>query len=210
MHYPYDARVRPSDRRTQVGRVSVVSPPGADPLDLADDVKPHLRVDHSDEDDLITDAFKAAVNEIDAPRGWLGRSLITRTLLLTLDDLPPSVLYLPGPPVTSVSSVKYRDADDEIVTIDSGDYLTDLTAEPALLWIGDGGWPTNFADGPDVLRVEYVAGYANADAIPRAIRQWLLMRTAELYRDREPTVLNARPSVLQHADRMLDNWRVRA
>lgn len=198
-----------SPRRRQVGRVSVVTPNAGEVVVTAD-VKAHLRIDHSTEDTLIAALMAAAVNEIDSPNGWLGRSLLSRTLRLTLDAPPPDVLYLPGPPVTAINSVKYRDEDDAFVTIDSADYLSDLTAEPALLWIGEDGWPSGMQQGPDCLRVEYVAGYASAAAIPKAVRQWLLIRAAELYRDREGSVLGVPSTPLRHVDRMLDNLRVRA
>ncbi len=89
--------------------------------------------------------------------------------------------------------------------------LLDLTAEPALIWPDrDIGWPSDIQGGVDSVRIDYVAGYANEAAIPRAIRQWLLMRTAELYRDREPSVLGVASNPLRHADRMLDSLRIRA
>ena len=198
-----------ASRRRQVGRVSVVTPATTDILTAAE-AKAHLRVETSSDDALITELIKAATEELDPPRGWLGRSLITRTLRLTLDAFPPDVLYLPGPPVTSVSSVKYRDTNDVIQTLDVSLYLTDLIAEPALLWIGDDGWPDAIMGGPDTVRIDYVAGYANAAAIPHAIRQWLLIRIGDLYRDREGTVLNATPAIVGHVDHMLDNWRIRA
>lgn len=195
-------------RAHQCGRVSVTAPPAGLPLDLETEVKPHLRVEHDDEDDLIELCVAAAVQQLDTPDGWLGRSLVSRTLRLTLDAPPPDVIRLPGPPVTAISSVAYRDQDDEFVTIDSADYLSDLTAAPALLWPGDAGWPP-MKGGPDTMRITYVAGYASAAAVPKVIKQWLLIRTADLYRDRESLVLGASVAPVSHIDRMLDNWRVR-
>ena len=208
----------PSQR--DFGRVSVLVAPASDPISLDDPggVKQHLRVDDPSEDDLITNALQGAVNEIDSPDGWLGRSLITRTLRLTLDRYPPRVVYLPGPPVTEIKKITVRDSDDNLDVIydsvapaDEIGLMSDLTAAPALIWPDDTiGWPSDIKGGPDSVRIDYVAGYADEDAIPRAIRQWLLMRTAELYRDREPSVLGVASNPLRHADRMLDSLRVRA
>jgi uncharacterized phiE125 gp8 family phage protein len=193
----------------QTGRVSVVTPPAGDLVSLSD-LKLHLRVEHSDDDALISRALRSAVEELDSPRGWLGRSLLSRTLRLTLDESPPDVLFLPGPPVTSVTTVTYRNTDDEFVEIDADDYLTDLTAEPALLWIGADGWPSDIkCSGPDLLRVDYVAGYASRAAVPAPVAQWLLIRVGELYRDREASVLGTIPTPLRHVERMLDNHRIR-
>lgn len=197
-------------RCRQDGRLSVVTPNGSAVITTAD-AKLHLRIDHSTEDTLVDALVSTAAAELETPNGWLGRSLLSRTVRLTLDSPPPDVIYLPGPPVTAISSVKYRNTDDTFTTISSSDYLYDLTAEPALLWIGDDGWPTDMkCDGPDLVRIEYVAGYTNAAAIPKAIRQWILIRAAELYRDREGSVVGTIATRLEHVDRMLDNHRVRA
>lgn len=201
----------------QCGRVSVVTPPATLPLSLQD-AKLHLRVDHDADDAHITDAIGAAVGELDSPKGWLGRALITRTLRLTFDGYPPPLVYLPGPPTTAISTIHVRNSADEIVKVydsaDSTDEIGlqyDLTAEPALLWPSESiGWPTDIKGGVDSMRIEYVSGYANADEIPEVITQWLKIRTADYYRDRESTVLGLSLARNHVADRMLDNWRVYA
>ena len=200
----------------QDGRLSVVTPATGAAVSLAD-AKLHLRVDHDDEDDYIEGLVEAATAEIDSPRGWLGRSLITRTLRLTLDSWPPHTVRLPGVPVTSINSVEYRDRDGNLKTVDPADYEADLTAEPALLWpsrdgsLCRGSWPDDMAaTGPDLFRVEYDAGYGDADTdVPRLIRQWLLTRVGDMYRDREGTVLGTIQAQLTHVERALDNMRVR-
>lgn len=205
----------------QCGRVSVVTPPATLPLSVEDDAKPHLRVEHDDDNDYIEACIRAALSEIDAPHGWLGRSLITRSLRLTLDAYPPPVVYLPGPPTTAITTIHYRNADDEIVKIydpsDDTDEIglqSDLTAEPALIWPSDTiGWPSDIKGGIDSVRIIYAAGYANAAAIPErlgAVVQWLKLRTADHYRDRESVLLGITPARNPVADRMLDNLRVRA
>jgi uncharacterized phiE125 gp8 family phage protein len=208
----------PASPQRELGRVSVLVAPTSDPLALDGEVKKHLRIDHEGENDELLSAVKAAVQEIDAPHGWLGRSLITRTLRLTLDGYPPSVVYLPGPPVTEVKKITVRESDDTLeviydadLSIDTIGLMSDLTAEPALIWPDDAiGWPADVKGGVDSVRIDYVAGYADADAVPSVIKQWLLMRVGELYRDRELSALGVAESRLTHADRMLDNWRVRA
>jgi uncharacterized phiE125 gp8 family phage protein len=203
----------------EYGRVSVLIAPASAPLDVDVDVKPHLRIGHNGEDAKLTRLVAAAVGVLDTPNGWLGRSLITRTLRLTLDAAPPRVIYLPGPPTTKIEQISYRDADDNFVTVydpdvgpvDTVGLKSDLTAEPALIWPDDEiGWPTDIKSGPDSFRVDYVTGYADADAIPEAINQWLLQRVGELYRDPEASSLGVEVKQIHHADRSLDNWRVYA
>ncbi len=198
-----------------IGRVSVVTAPTSAPIPTAE-VKAHLRIDHDGEDTQLDDYLSAAVGEIDSPHGWLGRSLITRTLRLTLDAYPPRIIYLPGPPVTAVKTITVRDGEDNTdiifdadTAVDLINLMSDFTAEPALIWADDNiGWPSDIKGGVDSMRIDYVAGYAVAD-LPKTIRQWLLMRTGELYRDREASMLGIPSTRLYHADRMLDGLRVR-
>lgn len=195
--------------------MSVATAPASAPITTVD-LKAHLRIDHSDEDDQLDAYLAAAVGEIDSPHGWLGRSLFTRTLRLTLDAYPPRIIYLPGPPVTLIETITVRDSEDDLnVIYDDGTavdligLMSDLTAEPALIWADDTiGWPSDIKSGPDSMRIDYTAGSAVAD-IPKTIRQWLLMRTGELYRDREASMLGIPSTRLHHADRMLDSLRVR-
>ncbi len=203
----------------QCGRVSVVTPPTTLPLSV-EEAKHHLRVSHGADDNHIEGCIMAALGEIDAPKGWLGRSLITRTLRLTLDAYPPSIVFLPGPPVASVSTIKVRNADDEIVTIydaeaetDEIGLLSDFTAEPGLIWPSDDiGWPTDIKGGIDSMRIDYVAGYgATPPDWVDLVRQWLKIRTADYYGlVREGMVIGTTIAKNERADRMLDNLRVYA
>lgn len=200
----------------QDGRVSVVTEPSGLPVSV-NAAKTHLRIEHSAEDGTLRDLIQSAADELGSPKGWLGRSLKTQTLRLTLDAYPPAKVYLPGPPVTKVNTIEVRGSDDAFTTVYDADgaidtltLQSDLTAAPAWIWPSDTvGWPSDIKNDIDAVRIEYHAGYA-ADALPKVIRQWLLMRVAELYRDREPSVLAVASTELPHAKRMLDNLRVMA
>jgi len=206
------------DLGCQNGRVSVVTPPTLRPVSVAE-VEAHMRLPQNAETNWILDAIEAAVGEIDAPAGWLGRSLAPRTLRLTLDAAPPPIVYLPGPPVLAVKTIKVRGSDDAITTVydadadpavDELELQFDLTAAPALIWPSDEiGWPSDIKGGVDCMRIDYTAGYVEA-AVPKTVKQWLLMRLGELYRDREASIVGTSVTRHQHADRMLDNYRVRA
>ena len=107
------------------------------------------------------------------------------------------------------------DNDDNFQTVSASDYHSDLTKEPALLWpdvdwpFTSAGWPQSLKGGPDTFRVTYVAGYANAAAVPAVIKHWILMRAAELYCTREGSKMGKGASEIQHFSRMLDAFRVR-
>jgi uncharacterized phiE125 gp8 family phage protein len=199
----------------QESRLSVVTEATGDVVALAD-AKTHLRVEHSAEDTYIQGLIAAAAAELDTPRGWLGRTLLTKTLRLTLDEYPPTVIYLPGPPIQTINSVEYRDRDGVFQTLDPSEYEFNLTTDHnGLFWIKDDvdycpRWPTDIDyRGPDLVRIEYDAGYGTSSDIPHLIKQWILIRVGDLYRDRESSVIGASVSSLDHVQRALDNWRVR-
>ena len=196
-------------RAQQRGHVSFVSGNTIAIVTLQE-LKDHLRVRHADEDDLIAADLETAIDEIDMPRkagfppGWLGRALGTRKLRLTLDQEPPFTIYLPGSPVTSIDKVEFRKTDDTFEEVLAAEFISDLTAEPAKIWPkeawphGQLAWPIGTKGGPDSFRVEYTTGYVDADATPAVIKQWIMIRAAELYRDREGTVIGTSPATLEH------------
>lgn len=196
----------------QSGRVSVVGTRPATSVVSLEEAKIHLRVDTPDEDAYIQGLIDSAAAELDAPEGWLGRSLLSRTLRLTLDAYPPPVIRLPAPPIRQVTAVEYPDGQGGTVAVPADVYRVDTTAEPGLLYLADGQrWPSAMPQaGPDVLRIEYEAGYGDTpDTVPRPIHQWVLLRVGELYRDREASIIGTTAARLEHARRMLDNYRIR-
>ena len=204
------------------GRVSVVTPPADAPITL-DAIKAHLRVEHDDDDTLLSEMIASAVDWIDGASvagssvtGWLGRSLYPRTLRLTLDRPPCRVVRLPGPPVTAINTITVRDSDDDLTVIYDSDVgspvdtiglVSDFTAEPAAIRPDDAiGWPSDIKNDIDAVRIEYVAGYTD---VPPAISQWLKLVVGKLYRDREASILGVSEVGYEFAVRLLDNLRVR-
>jgi uncharacterized phiE125 gp8 family phage protein len=213
---PYDP-----DRRSQMWRLSMIEAPDV-PVASVGDLQLQARTLFPGEDDpfdgaedsLIARIIDAATQEVDSPGGWLGRSLVTRTLRLSLDAHPPRVVYLPGPPVTEIVQVTYQPPSGDPVEIEEADlegagYRWDLedTGEPARIW-NVNGWPSTACE-PGRIKIDYVAGYGAADDVPDIIRHYILVRAATLYRDRESSSLGAVPMPHEHIRRSLYNMRVR-
>ena len=208
-------------RVTQEWRLSVATPPVA-PVATVAELQRQARIlfpGEADpfsgaEDDDLDRMIAAATQLIDSPEGWLGRSLITRTLRLSLDRSPPRIVRLPSPPVASITQVAYTDPDGVDVVVLSGDLATEGyrfdrsdTGQAALIWNDD--WPDT-EDRPARIRIDYVAGYGLAsDDIPDVAKHYILMRAAELYRDREASVVGTIHTKLEHVERALDGFRVR-
>lgn len=145
--------------------LSVITAP-AEPLVSTADAKAMLLIDHSADDALIASLVAAATREL---QDAAGRSFVTQTLQVALDEWPSDgVVRLPHPPLQSVVSVKYFDADNVERTIASTDYivLTDVT--PGVIMPAAGvAWPTNLRSiWP--IRIRYVAGYGDAAAVAAA------------------------------------------
>lgn len=181
--------------------LAVVSPPQAEPVTL-DLLRRHIRVDTIDEDDLL--ALYLATARATAEQ-FLGRALVTQTLRWVMADAPPansfplypftafilplwlpySALFqhpveLPRSPVQSIVSVSTGRWGQADAPLDPSQYQVDGDTEPSRLKLlgGAGACPS------DHTIVEFVAGYASPDAIPRPIVQAILLMAGFLYENR--------------------------
>lgn len=158
-----------------------IAAPASEPLALAD-AKAHCRVDHTDDDALITALIVAAREQAEHETG---RALVTQTWELVHDTFPEAFV-LRKAPIASVTSVKYLDPATGVEqTLDPADTLLDNASEPGYLVPAYGkAWPTARAV-PNAVRCRYVCGYGNAAAVPQAIKQWMLLAIGTLYAQRE-------------------------
>jgi len=159
--------------------VTVVTPPAATPVTLAE-TKAHLRVLHASEDALIERLIKTATASVERT---LGRSLVSRQLVVSYDRLPlyRVPLALPRPPVVSVAGLDYLDADGVAQTIasDGLSLIQHVCGAAAVPLTGD--WPKAMASARAVT-VRYTAGYgAAASDVPEDIRHAALMMVEHLY-----------------------------
>lgn len=141
-----------------------------EPVSLAE-AKTQMRVDHSDEDDLFTEWIEAARELVEEDTS---RQLVTATWLLHRDKFPRGnqPLRIAKPPVPSITSITYYDADGTLQTFDSAKYRLDDTSAPARIVLVNGeSWPVVESSRPKALTVEFVAGYGDATAVPRRAKQ---------------------------------------
>lgn len=152
------------------------------PVSLVE-AKAHLRVDHTDDDTLITALINAATDHLDGWSGVLGRALVTQTWRQDFADFTDK-LRLPLKPVSSVSGVTYYDTDNAQQTLATSVYelLTD-DAGPFLALKVDQSWP-NTESRAAAVSVTFVAGSAVA-SVPAAIKAAMLLMIGHLYENRE-------------------------
>lgn len=172
--------------------VREVQGPASEPITLAE-AKLHLRETETAQDALIGSLITAARRYAE---NYTRRTFVERTLELTLDRWPADgVILLPGPPVQSVSWVKYIDFAGTLQTIDAAEYVLDAYREPARLA------PAYLESWPDLrgdmngVQVRYVAGYASGSptdyrtGLPEELKHWIKVRVADLYENRETVVI---------------------
>jgi len=167
-----------------------------------DEAKLHLRVDHSDEDALITMYIAAAENIC---RAKTQRAIAITTFQLALDSFPDGPMELQFAPLVSVESVKYFDIDGVQRTIDPADYILDKVSEPG--WIAPGfglTWPVT-QTRMNAVTVDYTAGYAN---VPEELKAWMLLVIAYFYENKSIAGVLSRVSNLEFADSILDTYKI--
>lgn len=164
--------------------LDVVTAPAAEPVLLAA-AKAHLRVDGSDENDLITALIVAARQYVEER---CGIALITQTLKFSLDSFADKI-RLPRPPVTAITKIEYVNTAGTVVTVLlAGNNLWRLGAGPMqslLTPFFDTTWPDT-ACVPAAVQITYTAGYGDSGtAVPGAITQAMLLMIGHWYKNRE-------------------------
>lgn len=170
--------------------LAVITAPAVEPVS-ATEAKLHLRVDHSEDDTYIGGLITMAREYVE---GIKGRALITQTLEQTLDGFPSSggPIRLSRPPLQSVTSVTYHDADGATSTVlASSVYYVDTVSHPGRLVLHDGeSWPSDTLRPGNGVVVRYVAGYGTAaTAVPEIDIHLCKLLVTQFYQNREPVVV---------------------
>ena len=167
--------------------IKAVSGPTSLVADALSDVKGHLKVTSSYEDDEISTYIGASLGYVER---YCGITLGSTTWQLNLPEFPWNYRYieLPRGPVSSISSMYYHDTDNVSTLWAASDYQASLDELPARLWLlQDDTWEDTYKR-PDAVQVQYVAGYASWAAVPDSIRMPIYYLAAHQHRYRQPVV----------------------
>ena len=171
------------------------------------EAKAQIRMDLSDDDTLITSDITTAT---EAAEQATGRAIMPQTWELTLDAFPAAI-ELTRVPVASVTSVTYADLDGVDQTLSALLYSLDNYDDfgPTFVVPAYGTeWPAT-RDQINAVKVRYVAGYANAAAVPESIKKWIKLQVGAMAENRAAeTVGMGKPIALGFADRLLDRYKV--
>jgi uncharacterized phiE125 gp8 family phage protein len=164
-------------------QVRVIEPPAELPVTL-EEAKSYLKIDFSNEDQLITRLINAVT---DASEKYTGLSFITQTLEAYLDA--DNLVEIPRGPhqsITSVFNVNYDNTLGDEVT--AGNY--NLTGFDYLsLFSGYNKFKLSQYRRLNKVRVTYVAGFGDQSQVPDGIKTAILKEVAELYENRENTLV---------------------
>jgi len=161
--------------------IQVVTPPASEPLTLAE-VKEFLRVDHSDDDATLA-IFIAAARQL--CESYTRLALLPTTFEEYFDEFPEYTgtykdeIRLSRSPVSAVTYVKYIDGNETTITASASDYKTDLISQPARI-SPDNGWFGTY-ETINAVFIRYVAGYANAAAVPAPLKHGMLLVIGDMY-----------------------------
>lgn len=165
------------------GRLKLKTKSAAAPVSFAD-LKSHCRVDGDAENGLLQLYLDAAISRIDGPSG-IGRCMVTQSWVLSLDEFPSGgAVNLALGPVSSVTSVTYRDADGAMQTVSPVDYVLDATEWEAWVKPAYGkSWPSVQKTAGAVL-IEFVAG-SDPGEVPALLKAAVLLLAGHFYANRE-------------------------
>jgi uncharacterized phiE125 gp8 family phage protein len=165
----------------------LVTAPATEPVTLVE-TKAHLRVDITDDDVQIGSLVTAAREQLETDTR---RALVTQTWDLVLDAFPREAkLELPLPPLASVTSITYKDADGITQTFPAGNYVVAVSEIFGRIVLKSGfTWPSTTLWSADAVAVRFVAGYGGAAAVPQTAKQAILLLVGHWYENREAVVV---------------------
>lgn len=169
---------------------SLKTGPTYEPVSL-EEAKAHLRVTDTDEDDLITSLVQAGREYVEA---FTNRAVLPQTWYWKADRLPCVAIWLPKPPLVSITSVTFVDESGGTQTWapTSGYQLSKPTGPKAsyarLMPAYGNSWPVTRWQF-DAVTIEYVAGYADAASVPESIKAAIKMLVGHWYENRESVVV---------------------
>jgi uncharacterized phiE125 gp8 family phage protein len=158
----------------------VLEPPAAEPVSLAE-ARLFLRLDQTEEDDLLATLITAARLMVEAASG---RCLIDQRWRIVLDRWPPGgEIRLPLSPVSAVTAARVYDVLGAAQSVDGAALALDSLADPPLIrFVGE---VPEIGRDHGAIEIDVVAGYgATADAVPAPLRQAVLRLAARWFEQR--------------------------
>jgi len=171
--------------------LSLVTAPATEPLTL-DEALSHLRVDAGDENDLVGTLIVAAREFCE---NFTHRAFITQTWDLKASCFPwgGDPIWVPKPPLISVTSITSVDTAGATQTWSSALYTVDALAGPKARMgaivpnYGEIYPPTRAV--VNAVTVRFVAGYGAASAVPASVKAAMKLLIGNWWMNREAAAI---------------------
>jgi uncharacterized phiE125 gp8 family phage protein len=180
-----------------------------------DRLKRNLHIGAQDEDDNTQDEYLQEILEAvtDDVQTDIGRRLCQETWLGYLDDFPVEnddgncEVDITLGPVIEVIGVQYYNSSNVKTVMSAADYTldnTELTARLRFL-----NTYSVYSDRLNAVEIEFTTGYQSVGAVPKRIKDAIILLASDRYLNPENSTLNFGFSVRQSkADNMLRKFRV--
>lgn len=182
------------------------SPAYTSPVTLTE-AKSQLNITGTYHDTLIVDLILAAT-QLCEKESW--RSFMDATYTLRIGQVQKNKdILIFRCPIRTIASVKYYNSSNVLTTlVDGTDYIVSTECEPAILQFIN--IPTVSTTKIYPFEVVLNCGWSSAGAVPKPIKQAILMCVANLYEMRNDAVVGSSVSVdiPLTSKRLLANFRV--
>ncbi|WP_114010189.1 head-tail connector protein [Cohaesibacter intestini] len=156
---------------------TLLTPPQIEPVSLSD-IKAYLKIDHSEEDDLLRAFLTSARIHLEQ---LIGQHLITQTWRVILDCPFERVMSLPVAPLGAILSAAFLSSDGVLVDLGSEAFCINQPSGPATIRAIGG----QVALAGYRLQLDVETGFgATAEEVPAPLLQAIRMITAEWYERR--------------------------
>lgn len=197
---------------------TLITAPGVEPITLAD-LRAHGRIDDDmvADDDQLTGFILAARQRLEEVTG---AAFFTQAWRFQLDRFPDysQPMFLPKPPLQSITSIQYVDTDGTTQTMAASKYVLDTATSPNY-WPNRVGlaynefWPAT-REQLLAVTVTAVCGWSTIAAIPATIKQAIKMLALHWYDTRsaaESSVAGAQvPEVPFGVRVLIQEYKVRS
>jgi uncharacterized phiE125 gp8 family phage protein len=184
---------------------ALITPPAAEVLTLGD-AKAHLRLDTSDEDDLVLALIRVAREHLERTTGLC---LITQGLRLHLDSISEDgVIRIGRGPVQAIESVTVYDEAGTATSASLAGSVLDGNSRPARLMLVQCPEPGRAVNG---IEVDFIAGFGDAPTdVPDGLKRAMLTHVALMFSCRGVVDAGDQPALIPPGyDRLVAPYLIR-